>query len=276
MRDFNRFINAILENPLLRSNDLVEHFLTKKPEDFHIIKLKYKNISKIVSMNEFRSLTGELDVTFYNDEEHSSTNIMKNVEKKINILKEINTNLKNVISCMENLNNYLEILSKLFFNLENEYQTKEYKFDALDHLGRLCKNIGGFYLDKKNILDIKVREFFKYINLELNEIKNLCNDSKYAKINLEKCESILLNYQNNKTNNKNMETYNYELQKKQIERNLAKRTCNFLRNRAYEEFNRIMGLHFYRIKNYFFQIKPEISDCFTKENLNTMQIINCF
>lgn len=276
MRDFNRFINAILENPLLRSNDLVEHFLTKKPEDFHIIKLKYKNISKIVSMNEFRSLTGELDITFYNDEEHSSTNIMKNVEKKINILKEINTNLKNVISCMENLNNYLEILSKLFFNLENEYQNKEYKFDALDHLGRLCKNIGGFYLDKKNILDIKVREFFKYINLELNEIKNLCNDSKYAKINLEKCESILLNYQNNKTNNKNMETYNYELQKKQIERNLAKRTCNFLRNRAYEEFNRIMGLHFYRIKNYFMQIKPEISDCFTKENLNTMQIINCF
>ena len=276
MRDFNRFINAVLESPLLRSNDLVEQFLTKNPEEFHVIKLKYKNLSKLVSMNDFHSLTGDLDVTFYNDKEHSSTNILKNIEKKLNILKDINTNLKNVINCMDNLNKYLEILSKLFFNLENEYQNKEYKFDAMDNLGRLCKNIGGFYLDKKNILDIKIREFFKYINLELNEIKNLCNDSKYAKINLEKCESMLLNYQNDKYNNKNTEVYKYELQKKQIEKNLAKRTSNFLRNRAYEEFNRIMGLHYYRIKNYFIQIKPIISDCLAKENLTSMQIINSF
>ena len=276
MRNFNRFINSVLESPLLRSNDLVEQFLTKKPEELSIIKMKYKNLSKFVSMNDFHSLTGDLDVTFYNDEQHSSKNILQKIENKRNILKEINTNLKNVINCMDNLNKYLEILSKLFFNLEKEYQTNEYKFDALDNLGRLCKNISGFYLEKKNILDIKIREFFKYINLELREIKNLCNDKKKKKINLEKCEIALKNYQNDKSNNKSIETYNYELQKKQIEKNLAKRTCNFLRNRTYEEYNRIMGFHYYRIKNFFLETKPIILNCLQKENTFSIQIINCF
>lgn len=277
MRDINRFINCVLENPLLRSNELVEFFLTKNPDDFHNIKLRYKNVSKLVSMNEFFSLTGDLDVTFYGDEAHSSSNILQNIEKKRNILKEINNNLKNVLSCIENLNKYLQNLSKLFFNLENEYRTKDYKFNALNNLGRLCENISGFYYQKKNFLDMQVREFFKYLNLELKEVKNLCNDSNYAKINLEKCESGLINFQKDKSNNnKNIETFQYELQKKQIEKNLAKRTSDFLRNRAFEESQRILGLHYSRIKNYFSKIAPTLSDLLKKENYNSTQIINCF
>ena len=278
MRDFNRFINAVLENPLLRSNELVEQFLTKKPEEFHVIKLQYKNISKLVSMNDFHSLTGDLDVTFYNDEWHSSSYILQNIEKKRNILTEINTTLKNIVNCMDNLNKYLDNLSQLFFNLEKEYLTKSHKFDALDNLGRLCKNISSSYFEKKIFLDIKVREFFKYINLELKELKDLCNDSKYAKINLEKCENVINNLINDKTNNinKNVEMLKYELQKKQIEKNLAKRTCNFLRNRCNEEFTRIMNLHFLRIKNYFSQMSPNLYELFNKEYTFSIQIINNF
>ena len=273
MRDYNRFINSVLENPLLRSNELVEQFLTKGQEEFHNIKQKYKKISKLVSMNEFHSLTGDFDVTFYNDQLHSPLYILQNIEKKRNILKDINLNLKNIINCMENLNKYLDILSKLFFNLENEYQTNDYKFNSLDNLGRLFKNFSDFYFEKKIFLDIQIREFFKYINMELKEIKNLCNDSKYAKINLEKCENALINFQNN---NKNIEVYKYEIQKKQVEKKMAKRTCNFLRNRTYEEFQRIIGIHYIRIKNYFLKIMPIISELLKKENSFSVQIINCF
>ena len=276
MRDFNRFINAVLESPLLRSNELVEQFLTKNPDEFHIIKLKYKNISKLVSMNDFYSLTGDLDVTFYNDNLHSSAYILQNIEKKRNILTEINSTLKNVIYCMDNLNKYLDNLSKLFFNLENEYQTKDKKFDCIENLGRLCKNISSFYFEKKNILDLQIREFFKYINLELKEITDLCNDSKYAKINLDKCENIINNLKNDKSNNKNIELIKYEIQKKEIEKKMARRTCNFLRNRSYEEFTRIMNLHFFRFKKYFSQMNPILSELFNKEYSFSIQIINNF
>jgi hypothetical protein len=276
MRDCNRFINAVLENQLLRSCELVEFFLTKNPDDFHVIKLRYKNLPTL-AMKDYHSLTGTLDLTYYNDKSHSSEFNLQNIERKRNILKEINTNLKYAISCIDNLNKYMENLSKLFSDLEIEYKSKDYTFDSLDTLSRLCKNISCFCIDKKNFWDIKIREFFKYINFELKEIKNLCNDSKYAKINFEKCENYIINFQNDKSNKfKSQEILNYELQKKQIEKSTAQRTSNLLRNKTFEELQRIMNIHYIRFKNYFSQTGAIISNIYTKEYNLSLQIINCF
>ena len=276
MRDCNRFINAVLENQLLRSCELVEFFLTKNPDDFHVIKLRYKNLPTL-AMKDYHSLTGTLDLTYYNDKSHSSEFNLQNIERKRNILKEINTNLKYAISCIDNLNKYMENLSKLFSDLEIEYKSKDYTFDSLDTLSRLCKNISCFCIDKKNFWDIKIREFFKYINFELKEIKNLCNDSKYAKINLEKCENYIINFQNDKNNKfKSKEILNYELQKKQIEKNTAQRTSYLLRNKTFEELQRIMNVHYNRFKIYFSQTGRIIMNIYTNEHKSSMQIINSF
>ena len=67
-----RFINAILENPLLRSSDIVEEFITKEQNEFNILKLKYKNTKKVVEMKNFNSLSGELDATFYQNNFNNS------------------------------------------------------------------------------------------------------------------------------------------------------------------------------------------------------------
>ena len=276
MRDFNRFFNSILENPLLRSNEIIEDFLTKNQELFHFIKLKYKNFSKLVNLNDFRTLNGELDITYYS-EQLSPNNILENIDNKRKILKDINTNLKNAISCMDNLNKYLDTLSKLFFDLKNEYQYKQNKFDSFDTLGRFCKNTSNFYTDKKKVFDEKIREYFKYLNSELKELKNLCNDSQYAKINLEKQENSLNNLEKTKgTNYKNEALYNYEFQKKKIEKNLAQRTCNFLRNRALEEFERIINTHYQRTEKYFCNLGKDILDVVQKECSTSSQIIKCF
>ena len=276
MRDFNRFINSILENPLLRSNEIIEDFLTKNQELFHFIKLKYKNYSKLVNLNDFRTLNGELDITYYS-EQLSPNNILENIDNKRKILKDINTNLKNAISCMDNLNKYLDTLSKLFFDLKNEYQYKQNKFDSFDTLGRFCKNTSNFYTDKKKVFDEKIREYFKYLNSELKELKNLCNDSQYAKINLEKQENSLNNLEKTKgANYKNGALYNYEFQKKKIEKNLAQRTCNFLRNRALEEFERIINTHYQRTEKYFYNLGKDILDIIQKEYSTSYQIIKCF
>ena len=276
MRDCNRFINAVLENQLLRSCELVEFFLTKNPDDFHVIKLRYKNLPTL-AMKDYHSLTGTLDLTYYNDKSHSSEFNLQNIERKRNILKEINTNLKNAVSCIDNLNKYMENLSKLFSDLEIEYKSKDYTFDSLNTLSRLCKNISCFCLDKKNFWDIKIREFFKYINFELKEIKNLCNDSKYAKINFEKCENYIINFQNDKSNKfKSQEILNYELEKKQIEKSTAQRTSNLLRNKTFEELQRIMNVHYNRFKIYFSQTGRIIMNIYTNEHKSSMQIINSF
>ena len=82
MRDYNRFVNAALENPLLRSSEILEEFISKNQNDFHVIKLKYKNLQKKIMMKDFISLTGELDATFYQEKYNLSINIPKIIEKK--------------------------------------------------------------------------------------------------------------------------------------------------------------------------------------------------
>ena len=61
MRDYERFINAVLENPLLRSSEIVEEFITKEQNEFNILKLKYKNLKQVVETKNFVNLSGELD-----------------------------------------------------------------------------------------------------------------------------------------------------------------------------------------------------------------------
>lgn len=266
MRDFNRFMNAVLENQLLRSSELVEQFLTKTPDEFHVIKLKYKNVPKVVKMNDFPSLTGELDLTNYKDKFHSSEYILQNIEKKRNILKDINTNLKNATTCMENLNKCMTNLSHLFVDLKKEYENQDNKFESLDSIGKFCKNISNFCNEKKNFWENKIREFFKYINLELKEVKDLCNQSKYAKINLKKCESGLINYKSDKNNNlKTTAIFNYELKKKQIEKQDAQKTCNFLINKTYEELQKITYFHNIRFRNYLMNEGKKMSDILNNE-----------
>ena len=178
---------------------------------------------------------------------------------------------------MDSMVKYGENLSKLFFDLKNEYQYKQNKFDSFDTLGRFCKNTSNFYTDKKKVFDEKIREYFKYLNSELKELKNLCNDSQYAKINLEKQENSLNNLEKTKgTNYKNEALYNYEFQKKKIEKNLAQRTCNFLRNRALEEFERIINTHYQRTEKYFYNLGKDILDIIQKEYSTSSQIIKCF
>jgi len=266
MRDFNRFMNAVLENQLLRSSELVEQFLTKTPDEFHVIKLKYKNVPKVVKMNDFPSLTGELDLTNYKDKFHSSEYILQNIEKKRNILKDINTNLKNATTCMENLNKYMTNLSHLFLDLKKEYENQHNKFESLDSIGKFCKDISNFCNEKKNFWETKIREFFKYINLELKEVKDLCNQSKYAKINLKKCESGLINYKSDKNNNlKTTAIFNYELKKKQIEKQDAQKTCNFLINKTFEELQKITNFHNIRFRNYLMKEGKKMSDILSNE-----------
>ena len=97
MRDYKRFVNAILENPLLRSSEIVEEFIIKEQNEFSILKLKYKNIKKLVEMKNFISLNGELDATFYQNNFKSSLKYQKLIEKKRKLLMDLNNSITDII-----------------------------------------------------------------------------------------------------------------------------------------------------------------------------------
>jgi hypothetical protein len=271
MRDYNRFVNAVLENPLLRSSNILEEFINKNQNDFHIIKLKYKNLPKNIVMKDFISLTGELDATFYQDKYNLSINIQKIIEKKRNLFLNLHNAVKEVITQFEILDTKMNNLSHAFYDLSNEYKNNFENEKYFENLGNFCKNLSDIYSKEKNFFTIDIKEYFKYMRLEYDELDKLFNEYKYAKIIFEGHENNLNTYEKNKINN-NEEIYKIELQKKKVEKDNAKRICCFLQNRACDEYKRMVEAHEKRIKKAF--QNSNIIETYQKEYDNILNLIN--
>ena len=275
MRDYKRFVNAILENPLLRSSEIVEEFITKEQNEFNILKLKYKNNKKLVEMKNFISLNGELDATFYQNNFKLSLKYQKLIEKKRNLLMNINNSIKDVVNQLENINIKMNNLSELFQDLSLLYKNNEENIDFFSTFGDYFKSLSNIYNFEKSFLKIDIKEFFKYMKLEMDEVDKLFSDYKYAKIDFEGCENNIITLKKNKLEN-NEEYYQFELKQKQSQKDKAKRVCCFLQNRACDEYQRILELHKTRIKKVFGSLCPNINETYKKEYENMIKLINNF
>lgn len=276
MRDYNRFFNAILENPLLRSSEIVEEFLTKNVNDFHIIKLKYKRIQKITQMSDFHSLTGELDTTYYQENLKLLLNINKEISAKNTLFNNLNVALKEVTTQLDILNTKMKNLSNIFFDINNEYNKTKGDFKIFESLGNFSKILSDIYTKQKTMLEINIKEFFKYMNLELEEINKLHTNYIYAKKSSENYDIEIEKYSKENKMAGDEEYYLFALKRKQAEVSTAKRVCNFLQNCFCDEYKRIMETHSQRIKRQFSENKANNIGIFQKEYDNLIQLINSF
>ena len=278
MRDYERFINAVLENPLLRSSEIVEEFITKEQNEFNILKLKYKNLKQVVETKNFVNLSGELDATFYQKNFTLSNKYQKIIEKKKALLIKLNNSIKDVVYQLELVNTKINNLSEIFQDLSLLSRSNEENISIFSNFGEYCTTISNINTLEKNFLQKDVKEFFKYIRLEYDEVDKLFSDYKYAKINFEGCENNIISHKNNKQNNmyNNEDMYKFELEQKEKEKDNAKRLCCFLQNRTCEEYERILELHQNRVKKLFSKICPGIIETYKKEYENLIKLIISF
>ena len=278
MRDYERFINAVLENPLLRSSEIVEEFITKEQNEFNILKLKYKNLKQVVETKNFVTLSGELDATFYQKNFTLSNKYQKIIEKKKALLIKLNNSIKDVVYQLDLVNTKMNNLSEIFQDLSLLSRSNEENISIFSNFGEYCTTISNINTLEKNFLQKDVKEFFKYIRLEYDEVDKLFSDYKYAKINFEGCENNIISHKNNKQNNmyNNEDMYKFELEQKEKEKDNAKRLCCFLQNRTCEEYERILELHQNRVKKLFSKICPGIIETYKKEYENLIKLIISF
>ena len=275
MRDYNRFINAILENPLLRSSEIVEEFITKDQNEFNILKLKYKNTKKVVEMKNFISMDGELDATFYQNNFKLTLKYQEIIEKKRNLLVNLNNSIKDVVYQLESINSKINNLAQIFSDLSLLYKSNDENINIFSNFNEYCNSLSNIYNVEKQFLKIDVKEFFKYIRLELDEVNKLFSEYKYAKINFEGCENKIITHKKAKSEI-GEEYYQFQLKQKEKEKDDAKRICCFLQNKACDEYQRILQAHRNRIKKLFSVLCPNINETYQKEYENLIKLINNF
>jgi hypothetical protein len=211
-RYIQKFFNAIIRRKILRTSTLLQDFLTS--DNIEGYKKSMKEFKLERNMENFKSNKESLKFDFQEEQLFLPQKYLKKTE----LPRSLYNNLDNVLSQIANdfyfLNKHFkeasEIFSKLYKTSKDTDQS-EYTKKVLEKLKVVFNDCATSYTKQGEFFEIDMKEFFKYINLQLNEMNVIYN--QYIKKKNE-YESLGVDYLNKREKLFNDKKYNkWELTK---------------------------------------------------------------
>lgn len=186
MRSCERFLNALVTDPLLKNCTLVYNFLSiEKESDFQKIKKSLESLNLPHNLKKYFSRSGKLiidktlskDPKLFESIKSNFTTNQNELTKLVSSYKMLFTEMKQVSNRMVEISDiYSRIYKASVENSENENLIKSYA-----SMEKLMKNWGYTELKQAMNIELEVREYFKFVSLEYNSIKELYDSYDYAK-----------------------------------------------------------------------------------------------
>jgi len=215
-RYIEKFLNVIIRRKVLRVSEIIQNFLSSDEKSFEEYKKKLnENPFKLAAnMENFKSSKDSLKFDFKKEQ----ISLPEKYIKKIEPTKALYNNLDTIVSSISvdfaNLNKHMKELSdvcgKLNKSAKDTDQSDSTK-KVFEKLKGIFNNCSSSYLKQSEFFEKDFKEFFHYINLELNEM-NLIQNQFIKKKN--EYESLGLDYLNKREKLFNEKKYNkWELTK---------------------------------------------------------------
>ena len=184
MRALERFLNNVVSEPLLKNSNVLYDFLTtEKESDFVNLKQKYEDHNFPNVLEKMQTRTGKIiiDSTILKNLK-TYTDIRENFTQNQTILTQIIQSYKQLFKEMKQVSNRMLEISEFYKNIyelsvkngENNNLCKSYQSIQI-----LMQNWGYTELHSALNIDLEVREYFKYVKLEYNSIKDLYEKYDY-------------------------------------------------------------------------------------------------
>ena len=195
-RYLEKFLNSLLYDPIIKNSQILYDFLSIEDNIKFIEKKNFYTIFRLRNnLNDFKSPTGKLDVTLNEDNEISYENIKSNTEINHDLLTKFNKNLKQlnneINSVVNRLDQISQICQELFLN--------SVKYDDFDNIKISYYQLKDMFKDwsiglKKNtdLINLNLREYFKFKKNTFRSIKELINTADNYKINYYKLKKNLI------------------------------------------------------------------------------------
>ena len=215
-RYIEKFLNVIIRRKVLRVSEIIQEFLSSDEKNFEAYKKKLsENAFKLAAnMENFKSSKESLKFDFKKEQ----ISLPEKYIKKLEPTKTLYNNLETIVSSISvdfaNLNKHMKELSdvcgKLNKSAKDTDQSDSTK-KVFEKLKTIFNNCSSSYLKQSEFFEKDFKEFFHYINLELNEM-NLIYNQFIKKKN--EYESLGLDYLNKREKLFNEKKYNkWELTK---------------------------------------------------------------
>ena len=196
MRTLERFLNLLMEDPMIKVSQILYDFLSIEEEDkFNEKKKNYNNFKLPAFLRDYKSLNGKLDITINEERETFYQNIKDNTELNQDILTKLNKNMKLLNSEMQLVINRMDEISKnceeLYLNSVKYSDIKDIKISYYQ-LNDMFKDWSTALKKTSNVINVNIREYFKYTKNTFRSMKELINIVDNYKQNYYKAKRNLI------------------------------------------------------------------------------------
>ena len=240
VRELNYYINTISQNILVRSSNFFQDFITLPLNEFQRKKKFYDSINSPISMQNFTTMEGIIDVTIDDQKDSVCCNIISDIKNKSILYNNLDNALRNLILEFDIMSTRINDVAISFEKLSNSYHftVKGDKINKiLMRFSESFSNWGKNYLTQQIFFDEEIREVFKFMSKDLINLNSLNEEFSCARINY--MESKKLYFSKDQKVVKKSE--------KDFENN---QICfGFILNRFYDEYSRVNVEHSNKLKN---------------------------
>jgi hypothetical protein len=176
MRTIEKFLQEIVLHPLLRNCQIFYDFISiRDDKDFNLKKQAYSKIVAPTKVEEFKTLNGEINISINTEKELLAEKIKKISENNEELMKKIskeykslNQQIKNVISKIKDIN----ILWDELYKKSNSSYEGEIILGVYDSLAKFMEDWAKMQQTQIDLINVKLREYFRYIKNEYHSIKD--------------------------------------------------------------------------------------------------------
>jgi len=177
IKHLNDFINNIIKNEVFKASDILISFLSLEDKDKFVNKFKELNNQNYeIDIDQYKTFNGKLIILHDKKNEKYFSNIYTYLNLQNEAFIKLNENLKsfykNMNEATKNINeiiNNFDILYKLNTNVSMKGQISN-SYKELKNIFIGLKNI---YSTQNQIVKIRIKDYFKYINLSNNSFKEI-------------------------------------------------------------------------------------------------------
>ena len=196
-RGAQRFFNYLVKDPIIKDSQILFDFLFVASEnDLNSKKKSYDNIKPLSEVQDFKSNDEKVNLLIIGQTENYLENIKDNVNININIFKKINNSFKQLFNEMKAVVNRMEEISNYWTQLHKtsiKYFDSNTTCEAYKQMGNLFKTWSKILNEQNNIVNIDIREHFKFLRKNFVSMKDLGTATEKMKTNYQKSVKNLMN-----------------------------------------------------------------------------------
>ena len=177
MRSIEKFIQGLLVHPLMRNSEILYDFLSiEKDSDYHKKKQKYSKLTGPTNVKEIKTLEGDIKISVTKEKEMYLQNIEDNCNINEEILQKITKAYKTLMLLMTQASEKMKEISdlwKLVYEKSIKYYDMRNTSETYNILSKVMQSWSEAEKQQMEILNVDVREYFRYIKNEYHSMKEL-------------------------------------------------------------------------------------------------------